>query len=71
MDIEDIKRSREAALRANAAWASLYEHAREFHSQIVDGNCRKAERLREEAHAILDSMFDLGAEAAIVWTKRK
>ncbi|WP_293826001.1 hypothetical protein [uncultured Brevundimonas sp.] len=57
-----------AQLLAQAAWKDLNAKQSEYQAailrELVNGNHAAAEAIRQQAHDILDSCFDLNAEAA-------
>lgn len=57
-----------AALLAQAAWKDLNAKQSEYQAAIlralVTGDHEAAEKIRQEAHDMLDNCFDMNAEAA-------
>lgn len=60
----DRAEARKALVLATAAWAQLHGLTQTYQAAILRGDDDEAERLRREAHDILDSNLDLNAEAA-------
>ncbi|WP_143276029.1 hypothetical protein [Brevundimonas diminuta] len=57
-----------AAMLAQAAWKDLNAKQSEYQAAIlralVTGDQEAAEKIRQEAHDMLDNCFDMNAEAA-------
>lgn len=57
-----------AAMLAQAAWKDLNAKQSEYQAAIlralVTGDHEAAEKIRQEAHDMLDNCFDMNAEAA-------
>lgn len=55
---------RRALLLATAAWTQLHGLTQQYQAAILRDDLDGAQRIRDEAHALLDSNLDLNAEAA-------
>ncbi|MGA0604862.1 hypothetical protein ACO2Q0_02590 [Phenylobacterium sp. VNQ135] len=60
----DRAEARKALVLATAAWAQLHGLKHTYEAAILRGDDKEAQRLRDEAHSLLDSNLDLHAEAA-------
>lgn len=61
---EDQKPARRAVVLATAAWTQLHGLTQAYQAAVLREDHEEAERLRIQAHDLLDSTLDLNAEAA-------
>lgn len=50
---------------ATAAWLQLHGLTQQYQAAVLRGDVEDAERIRREAHDVLDSNLDLNGQAAV------
>lgn len=63
-EVTEATAPRRALVLATAAWTQLHGVTQQYQAAVLRGDETDARRLRDEAHALLDSNLDLNAEAA-------